>query len=82
MLYTIGYARLTIICPRSTGQNIPEPTSQKSLIHAPTNCITHEIRSTVAVDIFLYIHIETKVIGTKVAVKIIPHMFTSSTGTL
>jgi hypothetical protein len=44
--------------------------------------MTHEIRRTVAVEIFLYIHIETKVIGTKVAVKIIPHMFTSRTGTL
>ena len=33
--------------------------------------MTHEIRSTVAVEIFLYIHIETKVIGTKVAVKIV-----------
>lgn len=71
-----------IIWPKSTGQKVPDPTSQKSRTHAPKSCITHEIRNTVAVDMFLYIHIETKVMGTKVAVKIMPHIFTSKTGTL
>jgi hypothetical protein len=43
--------------------------------------MTQEILKTVAESQFLYIHIETNVIGTKVAVKMIPHMFTSITGT-
>ena len=69
-----------IIYPRSTGQ---KKSLSAQILHQPPNIIIiQEILNTESVVMVLYIQIDTNVIGMKVAVKIIPHMLTSTTDTL
>jgi len=65
-----------ITCPNRIAQK--PVIGQIIRIQLPINVTIQVILKTVDVLIFLYIHIDTNVNGTKVAVKIIPHILTST----
>ena len=65
-----------IICPNRIAQK--PVIGQIIRIQLPINVIIQVILKTVDVLRFLYIHIDKNVNGTKVAVKIMPHILTST----